>query len=153
METIQERGYVSDTGKALEPTPVGIKITAFLTEQFTDLLNLDFTKQMEDDLDRVAQGEVTWTSPLSSFNSWLTTALEGAKQGLIAQGILTPCPNCEGVIATLTGKYGEYQRCLSCGYKPNSGTETGEDCPKCGKRENCRCNLRPIKWSELLEYA
>lgn len=133
METIQERGYVNDTGKALEPTPVGIKITAFLTEQFTDLLNLDFTKQMEDDLDRIAQGKVVWTSPLSEFYTSLTKALEGAKQALIKSGILIPCPKCEGVVATLTGKYGEYQRCLSCNYKPSSGTETGEDCPECGK--------------------
>ena len=133
IETIQERGYVTDTGKSLAATEAGIAVTQFLVQHFPDLLDLDFTKQMESDLDRVAEGEIKWQSLLGQFHKTLTGHLASTKQALIDSGVLSPCPKCEGVIATLTGKFGEYQRCLSCNYKPNSATETGEKCPKCQK--------------------
>ncbi len=119
--------------KNLAPTESGVAVTEFLIKQFPDLLHLDFTKQMKDDLDRIAAGEVRWGRPLSKFHAWLVEHLDLSKQALLEEGILKPCPKCEGVIATLTGKYGEFQRCLSCGYKPTSGKETGESCPNCGK--------------------
>ena len=133
METIQERGYVTDTGKSLAPTESGQAVTQFLIKQFPELLDLDFTKQMEDDLDRIAAGQVVWQVKLSEFHTKLTEHLNDTKQTLIDEGILKPCPNCPSVIATLKGKYGEYQRCLSCDYKPTSGKKTGESCPECGK--------------------
>ncbi|MGB0389598.1 MAG: topoisomerase DNA-binding C4 zinc finger domain-containing protein, partial [Ardenticatenaceae bacterium] len=123
----------SDTGKSLAPTESGQVVTGFLVKQFPELLNLDFTKQMEDDLDRIAEGVVVWQTPLREFHTKLTQHLNDSKQALINEGVLSPCPKCEGVIATLTGKYGEYQRCLSCNYKPNSSVKTGKSCPECKK--------------------
>ena len=133
IETIQQRGYVTDTGKSLAATESGIAVTQFLVQHFPDLLSVDFTKQMEDDLDRVAEGQVKWQALLEQFYSKLTKHLAETKQALIDSGVLSPCPKCDGVIATLKGKFGEYQRCLSCNYKPNSATETGEKCPNCQK--------------------
>ncbi len=133
IETIQERGYVTDTGKSLAATESGTLVTQFLVQHFPDLLSVDFTKQMEDDLDRVAKGEIKWQALLEEFYSKLTQHLAETKQALIDSGVLSPCPKCDGVIATLVGKYGEFQCCLNCDYKPNSATETGEKCPKCEK--------------------
>ena len=120
-------------GKSLAATESGQAVTEFLVQHFPDLLSVDFTKQMEEDLDRIASGEIKWQTLLKQFHTKLTQNLASTKQVLIDSGILTPCPKCEGVIATLNGKFGEYQRCLSCNYKPNSATETGEKCPKCQK--------------------
>ena len=43
--------------------------------------------------------------------------------------------------------YGEYTKCIVC---DSSLLECDCNCPKCGKREDCQCSLRPIKWDELL---
>ena len=162
IETIQERGYVTDTGKSLAATESGQAVTAFLVQHFPDLLDVDFTKQMEEDLDRVAEGEIKWQNLLSEFYDKLAKNLAETKQALIDSGVLSPCPKCDGVIATLVGKFGEYQRCLSCDYKPNSAKETGEKCPKCssplverdgqhGKFVSCsgypECKYRPTNVS------
>ncbi len=133
IETIQQRGYVTDTGKSLAATESGTLVTQFLVQHFPDLLSVDFTKQMEDDLDLVAEGKIKWQALLEQFYSKLTKHLAETKQALINSGILSPCPKCDGVIATLVGKYGEFQCCLNCDYKPSSATETGERCPKCKK--------------------
>ncbi len=67
IETIQNRNYVTNRGKALVPTWVGFSATRFLEECFTDLVSYDFTAELEDDLDRIAAGEADGNDWLREF--------------------------------------------------------------------------------------
>ena len=63
MQTIQDRGYVAKRGRALVPTFLAFSVTGLLEQHFTKLIDYEFTASMEEDLDRIANGEeerVTW---------------------------------------------------------------------------------------------
>jgi DNA topoisomerase I len=133
METIQKRGYVERKGKSLLPTESGRVVTGFLTAQFPDLLDIGFTRRMEDDLDRVAEGEVVWTSLLEGFYQPLEARIAAARQVQPAQSLAEPCPECGAPLEEKYGRYGKYRLCAACGYKPGAAKATGRSCPTCGK--------------------
>jgi DNA topoisomerase I len=63
MQTIQDRGYVAKRGRALVPTFLAFSVTGLLEQHFTKLIDYEFTASMEEDLDKIANGEeerVTW---------------------------------------------------------------------------------------------
>ena len=63
MQTIQDRGYVAKRGRALVPTFLAFSVTGLLEQHFTKLIDYEFTASMEEDLDRIANGEeerVAW---------------------------------------------------------------------------------------------
>ncbi len=67
ISKIQDRGYVEKSGKQLVPTWTAFAVTQLLEDHFPDLVDVGFTAEMEDDLDRIALGEVDWRSYLESF--------------------------------------------------------------------------------------
>lgn len=133
MDTIQARGYVETHQKALIPTPAGREVTAFLTQQFPDLLNLGFTRQMETDLDRVAEGQIKWYSLMGSFYPPLAERIVTAKATPGTDVLLEKCPKCGGSITEKYGRFGKYRACGGCGYKPDAPQPTDQLCPDCGK--------------------
>ncbi len=137
MDTIQQRGYVEPQGKSLVPTEAGRVVTDFLTAQFPDLLDLGFTRQMEDDLDRVAEGQIPWTTLLGGFYTPLEQRIAVARQAAAsvpaAQSLAGQCPNCESPLEERHNQYGKYVTCPTCGYKPGTAQPTGRECPQCGK--------------------
>ena len=60
IDTIEERGYVKVIDKKFIPTEVGIETTDKLQEFFKDIINVEYTKNMEDDLDKIAEGNMEW---------------------------------------------------------------------------------------------
>ena len=67
MQTIQDRGYVAKRGRALVPTFLAFSVTGLLEQHFTKLIDYEFTASMEEDLDRIANGEeerVAWLTKL-----------------------------------------------------------------------------------------
>jgi Topoisomerase IA len=68
ISTIQERGYVEITPeKKLKPTSIGEVVTDFLTNHFSEIINLGFTAKIERNFDRIAQGEEDWVDMMSKF--------------------------------------------------------------------------------------
>jgi DNA topoisomerase-1 len=67
IDTIQERGYVDKVGNYLVPTYLAFAVTRLLEEHFSDLVDPGFTAIMENDLDRIAEGEVQWQEFLENF--------------------------------------------------------------------------------------
>ncbi|HET6846391.1 MAG TPA: type I DNA topoisomerase, partial [Anaerolineales bacterium] len=67
ISTIQQRGYVQKTDKRLAPTDTGFQVNDLLVEYFPEVVDVKFTAHMEDDLDRVAAGEMDWTAALREF--------------------------------------------------------------------------------------
>ena len=140
LSTIQERGYVAQDGGRFCPTELGLLVSDMLCEHFPDIVDFGFTAQMEERLDRIAQGEMKWVPFLEEFYNPFEKTLQAAKQQMTKVKIADE-PTDE--VCTLCGrpmviKLGRYGRFLACsGYPECKNTKPllvkiGVTCPKCG---------------------
>lgn len=101
VSVIQERGYVRRENGSLKPTLLGFIVTDFLRRYFPETVGEDFTAQMEADLDRIQEGELTREALLRTFYSWFSPKLQAVEELLGARQkpflVLTdvPCPKCQ----------------------------------------------------------
>src|SRR5436305_4329735 len=79
LSTIQDRGYVERDNKRLKPTDMGTLVNDLLVEHFGDIVNLDFTANLEDKLDEVAQGQREWVPVVRDFYGPLNEDLQRAE--------------------------------------------------------------------------
>jgi DNA topoisomerase-1 len=79
LSTIQDRGYVERDNKRLRPTDMGLLVNDLLVQQFGDIVNVDFTANLEDKLDEVAQGGRPWVPLVEEFYGPLKTDLDRAE--------------------------------------------------------------------------
>jgi len=142
VETIQKRGYVVKKGKNLHPTDLGRKVLDLLTEYFPDVINVEFTAEMEDNLDRIAEGELPWRQVLDEFYRGFREEVSRAEEE-IGRIPVEETPEVTDEICELCGrnmviKTGRYGRFLACPGFPECRNarplleETGHNCPKCG---------------------
>ena len=141
IDTIEERGYVKLVDKKFVPTEVGIETTDKLQEFFKDIINVEYTKNMEDDLDKIADGNMEWNKLLSIFYQEFEPKVEVAfknmeKKAPEATGEL--CPNCGSPLVIKQSKYGKFTACSNyptCKYiKSNKEEKEVKEimpCPKC----------------------
>ena len=137
---LSERGYVNVIDKKFVPTETGIEITDKLQECFSDIINVSYTKEMEDDLDRIADGELVNTELLHRFYNDFEPKVEEAfkkmeKKAPVETGEM--CPNCNSPLVIKQSKYGKFVACSNypeCKYiQTNEKKEVKEimDCPSC----------------------
>ena len=145
FSTLQDRRYVELQKKKIIPTMLGMDVSTILVANFPDLFNVDFTAEMESELDKVAAGEDEYEKVLDSFYRPLETALSLRKEDpLIPQNRdAEVCEKCgEGhmiVKWTQSGKFlgcSRYPKCRNI--KPISTNrekpkDTGILCPSCGE--------------------
>lgn len=141
IDTIEERGYVKVIDKKFIPTEVGIETTDKLQEFFKDIINVEYTKNMEDDLDKIAEGNMEWNKLLSIFYQEFEPKVEVAfknmeKKAPEETGEL--CPNCGSPLVIKQSKYGKFTACSNyptCKYIKSNKEEKEEkeiiSCPKC----------------------
>lgn len=141
IDTIEERGYVKVIDKKFIPTEVGIETTDKLQEFFKDIINVEYTKNMEDDLDKIAEGNMEWNKLLSIFYQEFEPKVEVAfknmeKKAPEETGEL--CPNCCSPLVIKQSKYGKFTACSNyptCKYiKSNKEEKEVKEiisCPKC----------------------
>ncbi|MBI5399610.1 type I DNA topoisomerase [Candidatus Saganbacteria bacterium] len=146
ISTIQDRGYVTKEGKALKPTEIGIITNGLLVKHFPRIMDIEFTAKMEDDLDEVADDEITWTKVLKNFYAPFAAALAEAdvKMEKVKKEIATNelCPECGKPIIIRSGRYGDFMACSAypnCKYTKDIAGEGGERqleeiCEKCGSK-------------------
>lgn len=121
MKTIIDRGYVEKAGRTLIPTDTGDVVSSFLEEHFKQYIDDDFTSEMEDELDEIAEGTRTYTKTLSDFYTPFTKAIE-AKENIEKLTTLGdapkefPCPECGKAMVIKLGKSGKF---LSCSTFPD----------------------------------
>ena len=156
LKTIQARSYTAlDTKKRFVPTELGMAVTTMLNENLPKIMNVKFTALMEEDLDKIAQGQLDRDELLKAFYSAFSKDLE-LFRGSVAkrQPEVTniTCPRChQGKLAIRFGKAGEFLGCTrfpECTFTSNfERTETGEIklisaeepklleliCPQCSK--------------------
>ena len=141
IDTLEERAYVKLVDKKFVPTDIGIETTDKLQEFFKDIINVEYTKKMEDDLDKIADGDLEWNKLLSLFYKEFEPKVEVAfkemeKKPPEETGEL--CPNCNSPLVVKQSRYGKFVACSNyptCKYIKSNKEEKELkeiiDCPKC----------------------
>ena len=114
MENIVDRGYVKVVDKKFEPTEIGIEITDKLQEYFSNLINVKYTAKMENDLDKVAEGNLVWYNLLDEFYKEFEPMLNNAFEHMEkkqAEETGELCPECNSPLVIRSGKYGKFTAC------------------------------------------
>ncbi len=125
VSTIQDRNYVVKEKGSLQPTLLGFITTDFLKDYFPITVQTDFTAQMEQDLDRIADGELTRAEALNEFYQPLSQRLDKVQaainEGKLAFRVLTDydCPNCG---APMEVRFWKGSRFLGCSKYPECKT-------------------------------
>ena len=140
VSTVLNREYVERDGRSLKPTNLGEVITQLMKEQFPEIVDLDFTAQMEQKLDGVESGKSDWVRVLDGFYGGFVESLRKAEENL--DKVKVPevesdeiCEMCGRRMVIKTGRYGKFLACP--GYPTCKNTRrivesTDGVCPKCG---------------------
>ena len=139
--TIKDRGYVILKDKKFEPTEIGEETTDKLQEFFSGIVNVEYTANMEQDLDEIAEAKKDNIEVLHEFYDEFEPLVEKAfkemeKKAPEATG--ETCPECGGDLVIRKGKYGEFVACSNyptCKYIKKEKKEVNEvcKCPICDK--------------------
>lgn len=119
IETIQDRGYVELIDKKLQPTETGRVVNDMLVEYFPDVLSVDFTARLEDELDAIASGDKGWVPVIDGFYRNFEKRLDVANEALPKVDLQTEpeyvgrnCPTCEvGQLVYREGRFGRFMGC------------------------------------------
>ena len=144
---INERGYVHRERRALVPTELGMAVTDKLKPYFPEIMDVEFTAQMEDHLDKIEEGTWKWADVVQEFYAPFKRDLDRARKEMgndkAGVEIGEDCPECGEPLRKRRGRFGEFITCSAypeCKYKRNlNGGERPEDqpteetCPTCGK--------------------
>jgi DNA topoisomerase-1 len=140
LATIQERGYVERVEKRLRPTELGTLVNDLLVEHFGDVVDVDFTANMEEELDEVAQGRRPWVPIIREFYEPFHAKLEVAEQTV---GRVKPpdepteeiCEKCGRNMVIKLGRFGRFLACPGfpeCRNAKSIQVKIGVACPDCG---------------------
>lgn len=151
MTTITERRYARLNRRALEPTPLGELVTDALVDNFPQLMDIDFTASLEDQLDEVENGQADWIGLVRGFYEPFESALSHAMEHM--ERLKIPpletehqCPKCGSMMLQREGRYGPFLGCSKypeCDglfnldrdgnpKPPSKAVETAVACEKCG---------------------
>ena len=142
VSTIQDREYVVKQDKRLAPTPLGEIVTGLMMERFNDIIDVEFTANMESRLDAVEEGKQHWKSLLAEFYADFSkelsdaeTALEGVRLKVPEEETDEVCEICGRNMVIKMGRFGKFLACPGfpeCkNAKPLVEKMPGR-CPKCG---------------------
>jgi len=142
IETIQTRGYVVKEDKKLVPTELGEIVVALLKEHFPDIVDLEFTANMEEKLDDVEEGKAHWKTVIRDFYEPFAQTLEIAEQKIDKIKVEDEvsdevCELCGRRMVIKMGKFGKFLACPGFPECRNARPlleEAGVNCPKCGEK-------------------
>ncbi|KKU18998.1 MAG: topoisomerase protein [Candidatus Azambacteria bacterium GW2011_GWA2_45_90] len=145
ITTILERGYVEkDQNRRFTPTEIGILVNDMLVEHFPQIVDVQFTAKMEEELDEIAQGKMKWTPVIRGFyepfKENLTKKYKDVEKAI--EKTDKKCPKCGGDIIVKFGRFGKFYACSrypECKHtepleeeKEMAKQYEGEICEKCG---------------------
>ncbi len=116
ISTILSRGYVIKDKKCLLPTELGKIVNEIMKKHFKDIVNAEFTAQMEDKLDAVAEGEKEWKDVLEEFYGPFKVVLNEAEESignveLPVEVSDIPCEKCGRLLVVKQGRFGKFLAC------------------------------------------
>lgn len=155
ISLLSAREYVHIDKKQIIPNEIAFVVTEVLEQNFSDIVDSDFTSKMEDKLDTIAEGKMDWQEVLREFYFPFMRKIDEGKKNIKSQKTFTKldetCPDCGGELAIRKGRYGEFIACLNfpkCKYSRNLKQETqneeksekklntiGIKCPSCQEGE------------------
>jgi len=153
ISVIEDRGYVTREQKKFIATSVGMTVSDFLIEHFQDIMDYDFTAEMEEDLDRISRGEKEWRKVIAAFYTPFEKKLQKVSDK--AERVQIPvektgekCPEClkkvesgelkaeeVGEVVIRSGRFGKFKSCSrfpECKFTENIVATLGDQkCPLC----------------------
>ena len=141
ITTILERRYIQKEQKQLVPTELGKIVNKILTENFTDVINVEFTAKIENEFDEIAEGKEQWKQMIREFYAPFEKELEKVEKELEHVKIEDEVTDviCDKCGRNMVIKYGPHGKFLGCpGFPECHNTypyleKIGVACPKCGK--------------------
>jgi len=139
LDTIISRGYVLKKQKQYYPTELGILVVDLLKNYFPEIINIEFTANMEDRLDSIEEGETNWTKILSEFYGPFQRELEIADKEIGQIEVMDEetdelCENCGRNLVIKSGRFGKFLACPGfpeCRFTKPILKEIGIKCPQC----------------------
>ena len=154
ITTILERRYIQKEQKQLVPTELGKIVNKILTENFTDVINVEFTAKIENEFDEIAEGKEQWKQMIREFYGPFEKELEKVEKELEHVELVdevsdVPCDKCGRMMVYKYGKYGKFLACP--GYPECKNTKPIVEtidvpCPKCGAEVQVRKTKRGKKY-------
>jgi DNA topoisomerase-1 len=138
MSTIQERGYVVRVDKRLEPTETGVLVNEMMVQYFPEIVDMNFTATMEDDLDKIADGQADWVKVMDAFYRPFAVKVQKAQAEMPVtktgpEPIGRACPTCGKDLVIRFGRFGKFISCSGfpdCRYTEPWLEKIGVECPK-----------------------
>ncbi len=150
ITTILDRRYIEKIQKQLSPTELGKVVNKILTENFKDVINVEFTAKIENEFDEIAEGKEEWKKMIREFYGPFEEEVEKVEKELEHVTIEDEVSDvqCEKCGRMMVYKYGRYGKFLACpGYPECKNTKPiiqtiEEPCPKCGGKVQVRKTKR-----------
>jgi DNA topoisomerase-1 len=141
ISTIQQRGYVEVENKRLRPTEIGVIVNDLLVNHFPNVLSIDFTARLEDELDEIAEGKA-WVPVIGDFYHRFEQYLAAADKAIPKldlkkepEFVGRDCPESGHPLVYREGRFGRFIGCSNypaCRYTEQILLKVGVTCPKCG---------------------
>ena len=136
------RGYISREKKRLMPTELGLVITEMMKKHFPDIINIQFTADMEEKLDEVEEGKLDWHEVISEFYGPFKESLDKAEATIEKVEVVDevsdiPCDKCGAMMVYKTGRFGRFLACPNfpaCHNTMPILKYIDATCPECGGR-------------------
>ncbi len=153
LATIQERGYVEKFEQKFKPLEIGFLVNDMLVENFPEIIDIDFTSHIEEELDDIAEGKIKWAPVIEEFYTPFKKHLEEkfASVDKLTEASDTDCPHCGKKMLIKFGRTGKFLACPDPESKvtlpmPEEAAKIkeleektkGEKCPLCGKNMKVR---------------
>lgn len=140
ITTILSRNYISRKGKVIFPTELGTVIADLMKEYFSDIVDIEFTANMEEKLDGIEDGKVDWVKIIRDFYGPFEKTLKNAEDAIGKIKIQdevsdVPCEKCGRMMVYKMGRYGKFLACPGfpeCRNAKPIVKELGINCPLCG---------------------
>jgi DNA topoisomerase-1 len=142
ITTVLQRNYIEREGKQLRPTSLGEVTTQLMRDHFQNIVDVDFTANMEKNLDEVEVGKVNYVDMLRSFYGDFSNTLDKAEKDMEGTRVKVPheetdivCEKCGRKMVIKIGRFGKFLACPGfpeCRNTKRIAQETGGICPLCG---------------------
>lgn len=150
ITTILERRYIEKSQKQLIPTDLGKIVNKLLTENFEDIINVEFTANIEEEFDNIAEGKEQWKKMIRKFYGPFEKEVEKVEKELEHVELTyevsdVPCEKCGRMMVIKYGRYGKFLACPGYPECKNAKpiVETIDvPCPKCGAKVQVRKTKR-----------
>lgn len=138
ISTIKDRGYVVVENKYLVPQQVGFLVNDMLVKHFPTIVDVEFTAQMEESLDTIADGKTEWKKPIRDFwgpfSKLIATGEESIEKIDLTEETDEVCEKCGKPMIIKHGRFGKFMACSGfpdCKNAKPLLNKTGQKCPEC----------------------